>query len=584
MSGAAALSTPWRRASLATALFALDPLGSGLLLRAGPGPARDALMARLAADLAPRKLTRIPAAIADDRLIGGLDVAATLRTGKPVAETGALASAHDGVLAIAMAERLTGSVAARLGAALESGEVALQRDGLALTLPARFGLVALDEGIEDEATPAALAERLAFWIDLEGVGRRDLEPPLFGPEDYESARARLSGLTASDEAIAALVAIGVELGVASLRTPLFALRAARGLAALRGADILEEEDVQLAAGLVLGPRATRLPAAEPEPEEPPESEESPEPPEPEEGETESPRELEERLVEAARALIPPGLLASLAASLAPRRRSSSDGKSGEESFSAQRGRPLDARPGSLARGRLALVATLRAAAPWRRLREAEMGPREGRRVIVKPSDFRIVRYRQKRGSTTIFVVDASGSLAMNRLAEVKGAIELLLADCYVRRDHVALVAFRGRAAEVALPPTRSTARARRALTGMPGGGGTPIAAGLDAALAVADQSRRAGQTPLVVLLTDGRANVGRDGGPGRPKAFADALDAAKRVRAAGFAALAIDTSAPSARGEAPTRTIAEAMAARYLKLPLADAAELNAAVRLARPS
>ena len=100
----------------------------------------------------------------------------------------------------------------------------------------------------------------------------------------------------------------------------------------------------------------------------------------------------------------------------------------------------------------------------------------------------------------------------------------------------------------------------------------------------ADQSRRAGQTPLVVLLTDGRANVGRDGGPGRPKAFADALDAAKRVRAAGFAALAIDTSAPSARDEAPTRTIAEAMAARYLKLPLADAAELNAAVRLARPS
>ncbi len=583
MSVAEAVSTPWRRASLAAALFGLDPLGSGLLLRSGVGPVRDALLARLAEDLAPIRLTRIPAQIADDRLIGGLDVAATLRSGKPVAETGVLAEANGGVVAVAMAERVSGSVAARLGAVLDSGEVALQRDGLSLTLAARVGLVALDEGQEDEATPPALAERLAFWIDLDGVARRDIEEPAFTPQDFTAARKLLPSVKATDEAITALVAIAAELGVASLRAPLFALRAARALAALRGASETGDEDVELAAALVLGPRATRLPA-EAEPEQEPESEAEPDAPEPEPDEDNSPGELEERVLEAARAAIPPGLLASLAASLAPRRRSASDGKSGEESYSSRRGRPLDARPGSLAKGRLALVATLRAAAPWRRLREQQASNVQGRRVIVKPEDFRIVRYRQRKGATTIFVVDASGSLAMNRLAEVKGAIELLLADCYVRRDNVALIAFRGKTSELALPPTRSTARARRALTGLPGGGGTPIAAGLDAALAVADQSRRKGQTPLIVLMTDGRANIGRDGASGRPQAMKDALDSARRIRDAHFAALAIDTSAPSARDEAPTRALAEAMSARYVKLPVADAAKVNAAVRSALPA
>jgi magnesium chelatase subunit D len=573
-----AIATPWRRASLAATLFALDPLGSGLLVRANAGPARDALLEQLAAELAPRKLTRMPAEIADDRLIGGLDVAATLRAGKPIAETGVLANADGGVIAVAMAERMRGSVAARLNVALDRGEVALQRDGLSRVWPARLGLVALDEGLEDEATPLALAERLAFWVDLDAVSHRDIEPPVFASDEFREARALLSRVAASASAISTLVTISAELGVASLRAPLFALRAARAVAAFRGALEVEDEDIELAAALVLGPRATRAPA---ETEPPPPDDASPDANEDQDGEDQSPRKLEDRVLEAARAAIPPGLLASLAAGRMARARTGGDGKSGEEAASSARGRPLEARPGSLAKGRLALVATLRAAAPWRALRDPES--RDPRRIIVRPEDFRIVRYRRPRGATTIFVVDASGSLAMNRLAEVKGAIELLLADCYVRRDHVALISFRGPGSEMALPPTRSTARARRALTGLPGGGGTPIAAGLDAALGLADVVRRKGQTPLIVLMSDGRANIGRGGATGRPQAMSDALDAARRIRAAGFACLAIDTSPPSARDDAPARGLAEAMGGAYLKLPLVDAIELNAAVRGARP-
>ena len=181
----------------------------------------------------------------------------------------------------------------------------------------------------------------------------------------------------------------------------------------------------------------------------------------------------------------------------------------------------------------------------------------------------------------MFVVDASGSAALQRLAEVKGAIELLLADCYVRRDSVALVSFRSRSAELILPPTRSTVRARRALAGLPGGGGTPIAAGLDAALALALQIQRKGETPLLVLMTDGRANIARDGTPGRLRAMQDALDSGRRVGAAGVSSLAIDTSGPSRVADAPTQRLAEAMRGRYLRLPFANAGLLHDAVRAA---
>jgi magnesium chelatase subunit D len=216
------------------------------------------------------------------------------------------------------------------------------------------------------------------------------------------------------------------------------------------------------------------------------------------------------------------------------------------------------------------------AAPWQGLRRRE---RAGsiRRIEVRREDFRVVRLRQRARTTTLFVVDASGSAALHRLAEAKGAVELLLADCYVRRDQVALIAFRATTAELLLPPTRSLARAKRALAGLPGGGGTPLATAIDTALQVAEGVRRKGDTPLIVLLTDGRANIARDGAQGRPQAEADALDAARRFRMAGLTGVLVDT-AP--RPQPAARALAAAMAALYLPLPHADAAALSQAVRV----
>jgi magnesium chelatase subunit D len=226
------------------------------------------------------------------------------------------------------------------------------------------------------------------------------------------------------------------------------------------------------------------------------------------------------------------------------------------------------------------VETLRAAAPWQRVRArdraAESTGVDVRGVDVRGDDLRVQRRMRRVGTTTLFVVDASGSAALGRLAEAKGAVELLLAESYVRRDRVAVIAFRGPRAELLLPPTRALTRARRALAGLPAGGGTPLASGLTAACACVDQVRRDGGRAAVVLLTDGRANVALDGTPGRARARVDAHAAARALGARGALVVMVDTSP---RGDPEARALAAALDARYVALPVVTARALHARVR-----
>lgn len=557
---------------LAAVLFSAAPAAfGGVVVRAPAGPARDRWLARLRALLPPgMPVRRVPPSATDDRLLGGLDLPATLAAGRPVLERGVLAEAHGGVVVVPMAERMTAGMAAQLAAALDAGEVVLQRDGVEARLPARVAVVLLDESEPDEAgPPAALTERLAFRIDLAGIGPGDWLGEDAGPRDGPVA---LTEVALTDSQLATLVGTAAALGVGSLRGPLFAATAARGAAALDGRLAVSEDDLAVAVQLVLAPRATRLPP----PPEAPEGEPEPPPPEPGESDASADHQddpLADRLVEAARAALPPALLARLAD---PSRRATSGGRARGEAGSATHGRRVGTRRGDPRRARLDLLATLRAAAPWQRLRGGGAGGRPG--LAIRPDDFRVRRLKRKVGTTVIVAVDASGSQALHRLGEAKGAVELLLAEAYVRRDKVALIAFRGRSAELVLPPTRSLARAKRTLAGLPGGGGTPLALAFDAALLLALAERRGGGSPLVVLLTDGKANVARDGSGGRGPAEADALAAAAALRAAGIPALLVDTSPRPAPFAA--RVAAEA-GARYLPLPHADARGVGAAVRMA---
>jgi magnesium chelatase subunit D len=593
-------------AATIAALFAVDPVGlGGVALRSPACDNRDQWLALLKSLLPSQTpLRRVPLNINDTALLGGLDLGATLQAGKPIALKGLLSQADGGVLVLAMAERMSLSSAARFGSVLDTGMVALQRDGLDTSAKASLGLVALDEGAsDDEQMPAGLADRLAFRL-LMGAQDEDEEGPEWTAQEVLNARESLSQVTIDDEAVQALCAAALALGIDSLRASVFAVRVARAAAALAGSNTVEEEHTGVAARLVLAPRATRLPPAAPpkneaqdtpaETQEPPEP--SPEPPsEPESPDAQNkdeskadddqeedpglPENLAEMVLEAAQAAIPSGLLASLKIGQLQRAKTPTSGSAGALQKNALRGRPVGARKGEPRAGqRINVLETLRAAAPWQKLRQRQQAPTDGKkqRIVVRKEDFHVTRFRQSGQTTTVFVVDASGSSALNRLAEAKGAVELLLADCYVRRDSVAVLAFRGQTAELILPPTRSLARAKRSLAGLPGGGGTPLAHAIDAAILLADQLRKKGETPIVVLLTDGKGNIARDGRAGRAQAAADALAAATEMRLRGFSTLLVDTS-PQAQDAA--KNLAQAMGAQYLALPYAGANSLNQAVR-----
>ena len=593
----------WLNAVAALALFAVDPHGlGGLHLRAGAGGVRDRWLAGLKTLLpAHEPLRRMPGHIADDRLLGGLDLSATLASGKPVAQRGLLAEAHGGVVLVPMAERLSAAHAGRLAGVLDNAEVGFERDGLSTRWPARVGVVAMDEGGEDDAVlPAALRDRLALHADLRGSGLRDLGELEGSAAQVLAARALLPQVQVPDRLLQALCGTALQLGVQALRASQHAVRATRAAAALAGRAEATDDDAMLAARLVLAPLATRLPTPlenatdaagavdKPQPDEP----KTTPPPEPPSDQTPIPADdrsekpelqtLEDRIVEATVATLPPGLLAALQHQVA----ASQAGRVGALSASPRSGRPVGTRAGTPRGGaRLNLVETLRAAAPWQTLRRGAaaeqrklqaQGRTEARLIHVQADDLRITRLQQRAATATIFVLDASGSSALHRLGEAKGAVNLLLADCYVRRDQVAVIAFRGRSAELLLPPTRSLVRAKRSLAALPGGGGTPLALGLEAALRLAAVVRRSGATPVVVLLTDGRANITRSGETGRAQADADAVAMARQLRAARLTALVVDTSPQPAMA---AQRLAAEMAATYRTLPYAGAAALSAAVQ-----
>ncbi|HSG55988.1 MAG TPA: magnesium chelatase ATPase subunit D, partial [Paracoccaceae bacterium] len=359
-------------------------------IRARSGPVRD----RVLALAGPAR--RIHPAISDEALFGGLNLSATLETGRFVQEQGLLS--QPGPLILTMAERAGTALAARLAIALDAGQ---------------HSLIALDEGAEpDEVLNPKLAERLAFHVDLSDVSLREtstVSPDITGQPP--------TAPFVPNDTLQAITKIAAQLGIDSLRAPLFALRAARAHAVLLGRDRVTSDDLEVACALTLVHRATRVP--EPAPEEP----DTPPPDQSQEESTEDTLDLpDDLLLEAVRALLPDNLLDRLAAQKARAGRGNGTGAARKGN---RRGRPLPSRAGRLNdSARIDIIATLRAAAPWQTIRKQAMGRDT---LQIRPSDIHIKRFEEKSDRLLIFTVDASGSSALTRLAEAKGAVELLLA-------------------------------------------------------------------------------------------------------------------------------------------------------------
>jgi len=543
----------WHNAALALRLLALDPAGlGGAVIRMRACPDRDTLLAGFTPPLPIRKL---PITISDEQLLGGIDLSATLASRQVIENSSFF---HSPCIAqMPMSERCPPALAAKLSHLSDQS----------LTQ----GFLLIDEGIEpDERTPDALADRCAFH--LAPKGRKPLVPAGTPPS------VPAGTTVAPADAILQLTLLAARFGIASLRAPTLALRTARAHAILMDRTHLTDTDLEIAASLVYPHRATVVPEND-SPDDPP-------PPPPAEqddcprGDTDENDAIPDAdmLVDAVKSLLPQNLLDGLVP--AGTTRSSTGSGAGHKRTSNRRGRPLPSRAGRIdGTSRIDLIATLRAAAPWQPLRRQQQPDRTG--LLIRPSDIRLKRYAEQSDRLLIFAVDASGSAAISRLGEAKGAIELLLADAYASRDHVALISFRGTEAELLLPPTRSLVQTKRRLSSLPGGGGTPLASGLQSAITLAIQSRAKGLTPTVVLITDGRANIALDGTADRTRAGADATQMGVSLRGQGIGALVIDMSN---RPQPVLQQLAVTMDAPYVALPRADAHKLTGAVSAALDS
>ena len=594
-SQAAEAAARWADALTAVQLLAHRPhrLG-GIWLRAPHGPVREAWLQALSQ--LPLPLLHAPGSVDTARWLGGIDLAATLQRGELRHQPGLLLQAHGGLLCLPMAERFAPGLSATLAQALDRGGV----EHAHRFATSHFGVVALDESQDDEAPLApALQERLGLWIDLREVPPSTLKA---AAKKVPSDMAR-ADVTAGESILQALCSTALALGIDSLRVPQLALQVACAHAALHGRDHVADEDLAYACRTVLAPRARQWPAdqateaeapdhadAAPDsapppdttaqdapPEEPPSQDEPPEPSPPPPSPDLDPEALQAMMVAAAAARLPPDLLQRLMTGAAPAR-GHSQGTSGQARQGAQRGRPLPPRPGRPGGGaRLHVLATLRAAAPRQRLR-GRTDPSQP--VRIRAEDFHVHRHQQHTPSCLILALDASGSAALHRLAEAKGAVQLLLEQSYARRDSVCVIGFRGAQAQLLLPMTRSLVRARRALTGLPGGGGTPLASALQLAHEQAAQLQRQGISPILVVLSDGRANVTLQGLGGRVQAQAEAQHWARAWGATGHAGLWIDT-AP--QPEVQAQQLAQLLGARYLPMPQLQSQRLAQALQDARP-
>lgn len=552
------------------------------------------------------RVVDLPVSATEDRLVGTLDMEAAIKRGERRFESGLLAAANRGILYVDEVNLLDDHLVDTLLDSAAMGVNVVEREGIAFSHPAqfmlvgtmnpeegevrpqlldRFGLCADVSGLTDPVDRVAVIERRAEFEDEPKAFRRHWEPEQRELEaTLKRARAALKHVEVPRDVLFFIATVCAECGVDGHRADLTMARGAAALAALEGRTSATPDDVRRIAPLVLAHRIRRnlfedvsidqmtLDSLLAQPTAGEEGESSQTAPDGERGAGESaPVSAVLRVAAGSGAEEEPAREIDLVTPLDRMRRTGA-GKRQETRSDDGRGRYTRAEePKRGARPDVAIDATIRTAAS-----KGHKGE-DGMAVEVRPEDVRNKVRTRRVGASIIFAVDGSGSMgAASRMEAAKAAIMKLLVDAYQRRDRVGLVAFRGEGAETLLAPTSSVELANLKLRSMPVGGATPLAAGIRQSLELlaAEARRDAKSVPWLVLVTDGRANVGLRGGLGSE----DAKVQASRAREQGVHTLVIDTSAASSGG-ASAREIARLAGADYVRLPGDDGTALAGAVR-----
>ena len=553
-----------------------------------------------ATDESARPFVAIPVNVDESSLLGSIDLEQTLATGKREVRPGLLAAANGGVLFVGDVNLLDPSIANHIAHAIDRQVVVLEREGVSALHPARFKLLSCFNPADSEPH-SLLTERLDLIVispeqhsagaRADRIGRRlrfESDRSGFVEElSLETAEIKalirdasllVANVRVSREQRSSISRMAIQLGVQSSRADLAAIRAARANAALSGRDYVDDEDIVVAIQLVLAPRATKLPSEPPERSagEPPQTKSLDESVSEETDSRESGfATAEDVIIRALDAPVPVDFLS-------PRKSEFRRSRAGKHPGAAthNRGRYVRSAMRRSRGARIAIDATLRAASPFqliRRSRDASVLDLASvdRRVRVEPGDLRYKQLKHRSGMLFILAVDASGSMAANRMAQAKGALTRLLGRAYVYRDKVALISFRGRQAEVLLAPTRSVDLAKRLVDWLPSGGGTPISAGILKAAELARMARMRGiSQSMLVLFTDGRANVGLHEGRVALSIEEELRRLGRLLHSDGVSSVVVDTKSKFVNsGEG--RALAQMLGAKYLYLPRFDAGSLQ---------